>query len=87
MLLWQIDMMTFKGCQELAQKARSLKNLDHALLTAGILSFKRKESPEGWETCKSQSHLPLHSHALTSNSHPSQLPLQRLDWPASAPAP
>lgn len=50
-LIWRIDMMTFAGCQEVAKKARELENLDHALLTAGILSFKRKESPEGWETC------------------------------------
>lgn len=49
-LLWQIDMMTFAGCQVLAKKAKELKNLDHVLLTAGILSFDRRESPEGWET-------------------------------------
>ncbi|KAK3368633.1 hypothetical protein B0H63DRAFT_515191 [Podospora didyma] len=49
-LVWKIDMMTFAGCQELGKKARELKNLDHVLLTAGILSFKRRESPEGWET-------------------------------------
>lgn len=51
-VVWQIDMMSFKGCQELGKKARELKSLDHVLLTAGILSFARKESPEGWETCK-----------------------------------
>jgi len=51
-LVWKIDMMTFAGCQELGRKARELKNLDHALMTAGILSFGRRESPEGWETCK-----------------------------------
>jgi hypothetical protein len=67
MLLWQIDMMTFKGCQELAQKARSLENLDHALLTAGILSFKRKESPEGWETCEFHSHQPTVAHISVAN--------------------
>lgn len=49
-LVWQIDMMTFVGCQALASKARELKTLDHALLAAGILSFDRRESPEGWET-------------------------------------
>ncbi|KAK3985406.1 hypothetical protein QBC44DRAFT_335117, partial [Cladorrhinum sp. PSN332] len=50
-LMWQIDMMTFKGCQEVGRKAKAeLENLDHVLLTAGILSFKRRESPEGWET-------------------------------------
>ncbi|KAK3375638.1 hypothetical protein B0T24DRAFT_204713 [Lasiosphaeria ovina] len=49
-LMWQIDMMTFAGCQEVGKKARGLKNLDHVLLTAGILSYKRRESPEGWET-------------------------------------
>lgn len=54
-LIWQIDMMTFAGCQELGKKARGLKNLDHVLLTAGILSFARRESPEGWETCASPS--------------------------------
>ena len=52
-LLWQIDMMTFAGCQELGRKAKELKSLDHALLTAGILAFNRRESPEGWETCMS----------------------------------
>lgn len=49
-LVWQVDLMTFKGCQELEKKAKELKNLDHVLMTAGILSFARKESPEGWET-------------------------------------
>lgn len=49
-LVWQIDMMTFAGCQALAAKVRSLQHLDHVLLTAGILAFHRRESPEGWET-------------------------------------
>jgi hypothetical protein len=52
-LVWRIDMMSFAGCQELGKKARELKSLDHVLLTAGILSFHRRESPEGWETCES----------------------------------
>ncbi len=52
-LIWQIDMMTFAGCRELGKKARELKSLDHALLAAGILSFNRRESPEGWEHCAS----------------------------------
>lgn len=52
-LVWEIDMMTFKGCQTLAKKARELKNLDHALMTMGILAFNRRDSPEGWETCES----------------------------------
>lgn len=51
-IVWQVDMMTFAGCQDLAQKASSLKTLDHVLMTMGILSFNRKESPEGWETCE-----------------------------------
>jgi NAD(P)-dependent dehydrogenase (short-subunit alcohol dehydrogenase family) len=51
-LVWQVDMMSYKSCQELAKKARTLKSLDHALMTAGILSFNRRESPEGWETCE-----------------------------------
>lgn len=51
-LIWRIDMMTFAGCQKLGKLARELENLDHALLTAGILSFNRRESPEGWETCE-----------------------------------
>ena len=55
-LVWQIDMMTFAGCRELGKKARELKALDHVLLTAGILSFNRRESPEGWETCEGPSH-------------------------------
>ena len=49
-LVWQVDLMTYAGCAELAEKLKTLQYLDHALLTAGILSFKRKESPEGWET-------------------------------------
>ncbi|CAK7217925.1 hypothetical protein SCUCBS95973_003313 [Sporothrix curviconia] len=49
-LVWQIDMMTFAGCQKLAKLASTLETLDHALLTAGILAFNRRESPEGWET-------------------------------------
>ena len=54
-LVWQIDMMTFAGCQALEKKVRGLEQLDHVLLTAGILSFNRRESPEGWETCRSLS--------------------------------
>lgn len=52
-LVWTVDMMTFSGCQKLAAKARELESLDHVLMTMGILSFKRRESPEGWETCMS----------------------------------
>ena len=52
-LVWQVDMMSYTSCQELAKKVRQLKSLDHVLMTAGILSFARRESPEGWETCKS----------------------------------
>ena len=51
-IIWQIDMMTFAGCVELGKKAQTLKSLDHVLLTAGILAFNRRESPEGWETCE-----------------------------------
>ncbi|KAK4612163.1 Short-chain dehydrogenase/reductase phmF [Fulvia fulva] len=50
-LVWTVDMMTFAGCQELAEKVKGLESgLDHVLMTMGILSFARKESPEGWET-------------------------------------
>ncbi|KAK4448386.1 hypothetical protein QBC34DRAFT_301053 [Podospora aff. communis PSN243] len=49
-LVWKVDMMTFKGCMELAKRLHELEYLDHALLTAGILSFNRRESPDGWET-------------------------------------
>lgn len=52
-LVWQVDMMSYASCQAFAKKARELKSLDHVLLTAGILAFKRQESPEGWENCKS----------------------------------
>lgn len=58
-IVWQADMMTFAGCRELAKKARELNHLDHVLMTMGILSFSRRESPEGWETCES-SNLMLH---------------------------
>lgn len=51
-LVWQVNMMTFDGCKQLREKAQSLKYIDHVLSTMGILSFDRKESPEGWETCK-----------------------------------
>ncbi|KAF3141749.1 hypothetical protein TWF703_001771 [Orbilia oligospora] len=49
-LVWQVDLMSYAACQELGRKAKELKNLDHVLSTAGILSFNRRESPEGWET-------------------------------------
>ena len=49
--VWHVDMMSYQSCQEFAKKVRSLKSLDGVLLAAGILSFKRQESPEGWETC------------------------------------
>ncbi|KIH86497.1 short chain dehydrogenase reductase [Sporothrix brasiliensis 5110] len=49
-LVWQIDMMRYAGCRELAERAASLDHLDHVLLTAGILAFHRRESPEGWES-------------------------------------
>ncbi|KPM41174.1 hypothetical protein AK830_g5390 [Neonectria ditissima] len=49
-LVWEADLMSFAGCQELGKKAQELKNLDHVLMTAGILAFHRRESPEGWET-------------------------------------
>ncbi|KAK6511661.1 hypothetical protein TWF481_000570 [Arthrobotrys musiformis] len=48
-LVWQVDLMSYSACQELGRKAKELKNLDHVLSTAGILSFNRRESPEGWE--------------------------------------
>jgi len=51
-LVWQVDMMSYKSCQAFAKRARELKSLDSALLVAGILSFNRQESPEGWETCQ-----------------------------------
>lgn len=49
--VWQVDMMSYQSCQAFAKRARELKSLDAVLLAAGILSFKRQESPEGWETC------------------------------------
>jgi len=54
--VWQVDMMSYQSCQEFAKKARELKSLDGALLVAGILSFKRQESPEGWETSQYQNY-------------------------------
>ncbi|KAK2667443.1 Short-chain dehydrogenase/reductase SDR [Fusarium oxysporum f. sp. vasinfectum] len=56
-LVWQADLMTFKGCQELGRKAKDLEHLDHVLMTAGILAFNRRESPEGWETSIQGSYL------------------------------
>jgi NAD(P)-dependent dehydrogenase (short-subunit alcohol dehydrogenase family) len=49
--VWHVDMMSYQSCREFAKRARALKSLDGVLLVAGILSFKRQESPEGWETC------------------------------------
>ncbi|KAK3322626.1 hypothetical protein B0H66DRAFT_515237 [Apodospora peruviana] len=50
-VIWQADLMTFAGCQEVGKKAREqLKALDHVLLTAGILAFDCRQSPEGWES-------------------------------------
>lgn len=92
-LVWQIDMMTFAGCQKLGEKARELKHLDHALMTAGILSFNRRESPEGWETCKSPQNLHRLDHVGTvpsnssRDSNTSQLPFQCIECLASPPAP
>jgi FlaA1/EpsC-like NDP-sugar epimerase len=48
--VWQVDMMSYQSCQAFAARARGLKSLDAVLLAAGILSFNRHESPEGWET-------------------------------------
>ena len=56
-LVWQADMMSYADCVALQKKARELKSLDHVLMTAGILSFNRRESSEGWETCKSLCYL------------------------------
>ena len=52
-LVWKVDMMTLAGCVEIQRRVRSELpgGVDHALLTAGILSFNRRESPDGWETC------------------------------------
>lgn len=50
-LVWQIDMMSYSGAESLAEKARDLPHIDHVLLTAGILAFKTRKSPEGWESC------------------------------------
>ena len=50
-LVWQVDMMSYASCQELAKKASGLPNIDHALMTAGMLAFNRRESSEKWETC------------------------------------
>lgn len=68
-LVWQVDMMSYASCQAFAKKARELKSLDHALLTAGILSFKRRESPEGWETCKHRSSIPPQPLLQDNNSN------------------
>ena len=66
-LVWQVDMMDFKGCQILAEKAKTLKHLDHVLMIMGILSFNRRESPEGWETCELRAE-PAHQVVSTRRS-------------------
>lgn len=50
--VWQVDMMSYQSCRAFAKRAQELKSLDAVLLAAGILSFNRQESPEGWETCQ-----------------------------------
>jgi NADP-dependent 3-hydroxy acid dehydrogenase YdfG len=82
-LVWQVDMMSYASCLEFGKKARQqLKNLDHVLMTAGILSFNRRESPEGWETCEfsfSLKALPYLQDGIIThfhNSNTSQLHLQ-----------
>lgn len=94
-LVWQVDMMSYASCQALAKKARELKSLDHVLMTAGILSFNRRESPEGWETCTSFPYLkfPFRSskkiitQVLALCSRPSQLHLHRPSRPPPTPSP
>lgn len=93
-LVWQIDMMTFAGCRELGNMARGLKSLDHVLLTAGILSFSRRESPEGWETSERtlRSQCPLYSFKrqianAAATSYPSKLPLHGAHRPPPPPTP
>jgi hypothetical protein len=93
-------MMSYASCQAFAKKARELKSLDHVLMTAGILSFNRRESPEGWESCKA-SCPPIPSYLRSSlyplrqendtrlcfSSNPSQLPLHRPPRPPPTPTP
>ncbi|KAJ3460188.1 hypothetical protein MRS44_011055 [Fusarium solani] len=73
-LVWEADLMSFAGCQELGKKAQELEHLDHVLMTAGILAFNRRESPEGWETCKSYTcTMQDDANYLQLDSHSSQL--------------
>lgn len=90
-LVWQANLMTYAACREVGEKALSLKSLDHVLMTAGILAFKRRESPEGWETCKYNfygSKSTIHSKltSVTLFSDASQFPLQRTSGPTSSAA-
>lgn len=89
-LVWQVDLMSFEGCREVGRKAKALGHLDHVLLTAGILSFDRRESPEGWETCESPSQARFPYSKRYTNfwpSDPSQLPLHSPHRPPSPAAP
>ncbi len=74
-LVWQVDMMSYQSCQAFAKRAQELKSLDSVLLAAGILSFNRQESPEGWETCQYQTQIiPRNDERITHvPSDPSQL--------------
>jgi hypothetical protein len=85
-LIWKIDMMSYEGCREVGRKAKELTSLDHVLLTAGILSFNRRESPEGWETCKPKL---MKSYLLSDTTHSdtSQLSLIRAHRPPTTPRP
>jgi hypothetical protein len=46
-LVWQVDMMDYESGKQFAEKAKGLTSFDVVSLAAGILSFKRKESPAG----------------------------------------
>lgn len=81
-LVWQADLMTFAGCQELGKKAQELEHLDHVLMTAGILAFNRRESPEGWETCE-YLFVRFPNSDLIFPSYPSQLLFRRPCLPSS----
>lgn len=75
-LVWEVDMMAFDGCQTLAKKAQAeLKHLDHVLMTMGILAFNRRDSPEGWETCETFPLLPAAQTDPLCSSNSGQLPL------------
>lgn len=47
--VWQLDMLSYKSVQALAERCKGLDRLDAAILNAGTTSFSFEKGPEGHE--------------------------------------